>query len=171
MGGQPLPKGANKHGTKTLSKWLKFVIIGVGICALFIFLYLLPSYGLTAKEIAPEYAFAFWPWLIFLWIAAIPCFAALVLCWMIATNIARDKSFSQENSNHLRWIARLGAGDSAFFFVGNIVLLLCGMSHPGIVLIAMVVVFAGITITVAAACLSHLVKKAASLQEQSDLTI
>ena len=171
MGGQPLPKGAKNMEQKTLSKWLKFVIIGVGVCALFIFFYVVPSYGLTAKDMVPDYAIAFWPWLIFLWICAIPCFAALFLCWKIAANIGRDKSFSTENANLLLWIARLGAGDSAFFFIGNIVLLFCNMSHPGIVLIAMVVVFAGVTITVAAACLSHMVKKAAKLQEQSDLTI
>ena len=45
------------------------------------------------------------------------------------------------------------------------------MNHPGIVLLAMVVVFAGIAVTVAAASLSHLVSRAADLQEQSDLTI
>jgi hypothetical protein len=33
------------------------------------------------------------------------------------------------------------------------------------------VVFAGVAITVAAAALSHLVRKAAALQEESDLTI
>ena len=45
------------------------------------------------------------------------------------------------------------------------------MNHPGILFISMVVVFAGIAIAVAAACLSHLIRKAAALQDQSDLTI
>ena len=65
----------------------------------------------------------------------------------------------------------MAAGDSAFFFVGNVILLFCNINHPGIILISMIVVFAGIAITIAAACLSHLVRKAATLQEQSDLTI
>ena len=45
------------------------------------------------------------------------------------------------------------------------------MNHPGIVLISLIVVFFGSAVAVAAAVLSHLVLKAALLQEQSDLTI
>ena len=45
------------------------------------------------------------------------------------------------------------------------------MSHPGVLLLSLLIVFAGIAVTVASAALSHLVYKAASLQEQSDLTI
>ena len=63
------------------------------------------------------------------------------------------------------------AGDAAFFFVGNVVFLFLNMNHPGIVLLSLVPVFAGACIAIAAAALSHLVRKAAALQEQSDLTI
>ena len=45
------------------------------------------------------------------------------------------------------------------------------MNHPGIVIMSLLIVFAGTAIAVAAAALSRLVKKAAALQEQSDLTI
>ena len=43
--------------------------------------------------------------------------------------------------------------------------------HPGILFIALFAIFAGIVIAVATAALSHLVYKAAALQDQSDLTI
>lgn len=156
---------------KTLAKWLKFVIIGVGVCGLFIFFYLFPYYGQSLAEEYPEFSGAYWPWLIFLWLAAVPCYAALFFGWKIAGNIGNDKSFSTENSKLLLKITWLGATDSFFFFFGNICLLFLNMSHPGILLMAMVVVFAGVAITVAAACLSHLVRKAAKLQEENDLTI
>jgi len=61
--------------------------------------------------------------------------------------------------------------DAGFFFVGNIILFLLSMSHPGVVIASLVIVFVGIAVAVAAAALSHLVKKAAVLQEQSDWTI
>lgn len=156
---------------KALSRWLKFVIIGVGICGLFVYFGILPSCGNSMVAEYPEFANRFWPWLIFLWMTAIPCYAALVFGWKIAENIGLDKSFSKENAKLLEWIARMAAGDSTFFFVGNIVLLFCNMSHPGVVLLSMVIVFAGVAITVAAAALSHLVLKAAALQEESELTI
>ena len=55
--------------------------------------------------------------------------------------------------------------------IGCIVLLFLGMSHPGIVLYAFAIEFLGIAVAVATEALSHLVKKAAALQEQSDWTI
>ena len=55
--------------------------------------------------------------------------------------------------------------------MGNLLLLVLNQSHPAVVLFSMLIVFAGVAVAVAAASLSHLVKKAADLQEQSDLTI
>lgn len=83
----------------------------------------------------------------------------------------KDRSFSNENAKYLKWISWLAAGDGIFFFIGNVVLLFINMSHPGVALFSLIVVFAGVAVAVAAAALSHLVKKAAALQEQSDLTI
>ena len=156
---------------KTFSKLLKMVVIGVGLCGLFVYFFVLPSYGGDLASRYPEFSYAYWPWLIFLWFTAIPCYAVLVFGWQISTNIGKDRSFSMENSRLLKWVAWMAAGDSAFFFLGNVVLLFCSMSHPGIFLISMVIVFAGVSITIAAAALSHLVQKAAVLQEENDLTI
>ena len=114
---------------------------------------------------------AVWPWLLFLWSTGLPVLCALFLCWRIATNIGNDRSFSLENASLLKWISWLAAADSAYFFIGNIVLLALGMSHPGVTLVALLVVFCGFAMTVAAAALSHLVLKAADLEEQSELTI
>lgn len=156
---------------RTLSRWLKFVIIGVGICGLLIYFYVLPDYGKNLASGYPEFSDRYWPWLIFLWITAIPCYAALAFGWKIADNIGKDRSFSMDNAKLLKWIAWMAAGDSAFFFVGNVGMMLFGMSHPAVLLASMMLVFAGVAVTVAAAALSHLVRKAADLQEQSDLTI
>ena len=45
------------------------------------------------------------------------------------------------------------------------------MSHGAMMVLCIVVVFAGVTVTVAAASLSHLVYKAAELEKESELTI
>ncbi|MBP5225417.1 MAG: DUF2975 domain-containing protein [Lachnospiraceae bacterium] len=156
---------------KSLSNWLKAILIGIGVCGLVFYLYILPDWGKSLAERYPEFAGAYWPWLILLWITAVPCYVALVLGWKIAVNIGRDRSFSQENARLLKWISWLAAGDTAFYFAGTTVRLFLNMNHPGIVLLAMVVAFAGVAVAVAAAALSHLVQKAADLQEQSDLTI
>ena len=156
---------------KNLSKWLKIILIGIGVCGLIVYGGVIRGYGASLAGQYPEFSGRFWPWLIFLWLTGIPCYAALVLGWRVAGNIGNDRSFSQENARLLALISRLAAGDAVFFFVGNVALLLLNMSHPGVVLLSLLVVFAGVAVAVAAACLSHLVRKAADLQEQSDLTI
>ena len=156
---------------KTLSHWLKVVLIGVGLCGLAVYGGVLPLYGQSILSVNPDMADRYWPWLIFLWVTGLPCYAALVLGWRIAASIGHDRSFSRDNARFLKVIALLAAGDTVFFFVGNLVLLFANMSHPGVVLGSLLIVFAGVAVTVAAAALSHLVLKAALLQEQSDLTI
>ena len=135
-----------------LAKWLKFIIVGVGFCGL-----------LTYKNVLP--------WLILIWISAIPCYAVLVLGWKIADNIRRDRSFSYENAEYLKWISYLSMGDSVFVFLANIIFLLLDMSAAAVMLVICIIVFVGISISICAAALSHLVAKAAEIKEENDLTV
>ena len=156
---------------KALSKWLKIIIVGVGICGLVGYFLIIPAFGQSMVRDYPEFSGWYWPWLIFLWGTGIPCYVALFFGWKIAANIGNDRSFSMENAKLLKWISWLAEGDAIYFFIGNIVLWFAGMNHPGVVLAMFLVVIAGVAIAVAAAALSHLVKKAAVLQGESDLTI
>ncbi|SFH87221.1 Protein of unknown function [Pseudobutyrivibrio sp. OR37] len=156
---------------KALEKWLKVILIGVAICGLVLYFVLFPALGESIVYNNPEFSYCYWPWLIFLWVSGIPCYAVLVIGWMIATNIGNNKSFSLANVEHFKRISWVAAGDTAYFFIGNVVLLFLNMSHPGITLCSLMVVFIGVSITVASAVLSRLVKNAAELQEESDLTI
>ncbi len=159
-----------KH--KTVSHWLKGIILGSGVCLTILYALVVPAAGqMVAEAENGVFDFCYWPWLSFLWTTAIPCGIALVLAWKIAGNIGNDKSFSLFNAALLRGIAALAAGDAGFFFLGNLVLLFLNMNHPGIALFSLMVVFAGIAISVTMAALSQLVKKAAELQDQSDWTI
>ena len=156
---------------KALAKWLKLVLLGTGLCGLAVYLGVIPGYGLSLRSLYPEFSDRFWPWLLFIWVSGVPCYAALVLGWRIAGNIGRDASLSMANARCLRSISLLAALDAAYFFLGNLVLLFLNMSHPGVVLLSLLVVFAGAAVAVAAAALSHLERKAALLQEENDLTI
>lgn len=156
---------------KTLSKWLKIIIIGCVICGLIIYGGIIPILG---KDIAldyQEFAYCYYPWLLFIWVSGIPCYIVLLLGWNIATRIGNDQSFCIENAKGLKNISILAATDSIFVFVINSVYLILNMNHPGIVICSLFVVFAGVVVSVVSAALSHLVKKASDLQEQSELTI
>lgn len=156
---------------KKLADWLRAVIMGCGLCGLFIYLWTVPAAIGQMVTDYPEYAVAKLPWLIFLWLTAIPCYGVLVCGWQIAGEIGRDNSFSRRNAKLLFRVSALALADSGFFFVGNLILWVLRYSHPAVVGISLFVVFAGIVIAAAAAVLSHLVQKAAALQEDSDLTI
>lgn len=156
---------------KNLSNWLKWILAGICICGIIVYAFLVPALGKSIVTQYPEFAHRYYPWLGFIWATGIPCFTALYFGWRIASKIGQDLSFTNETAKYLKWISILAAFDAAFFFVGNIVLLLMNMNHPGIVIFSFFVVFIGIAISVAAAVLSHLVTKAAVLQVQSDFTI
>ena len=71
----------------------------------------------------------------------------------------------------LRSIGILALVDTVYFFLGQIVLLLCSMNHPGIVLLSLLVVFAGLAVAAVAYALSALTKSAVQLREENELTI
>ncbi len=154
-----------------LARWIKIVLTGLGICGLLLYGGVIPSLGQSFVDMYPELSGNYVPWLVFLLLTAIPCYLFLIFGWKIATNIGKDRSFCMDNARYLQTIAHLAAIDSGFFFVGNIVLWLADKSHPGVVLASLLVVFLGVAISVAAAALSHLVEKAAQLQDENDLTI
>lgn len=158
-------------GQKSLSKWLKGIIAGMGICGAIIYLYLIPMMGKELVDAAPEFSNCYIPWLVVILISAIPCYGVLYFGWKISSEIGKDNSFSMKNAAYLKNIAVLAVSDSAYFFAANLVLMIMGMNHPGIFLISLLVVFAGIVVTVAAAALSHLVQKAAEIEQENELTI
>ncbi len=152
---------------KSLSVWLKLIIVGMALCGLIVYGYMVPfGDNQLLGDVANNLGC-----LIYIWVTAIPCYIVLVLGWIIATNIGRDKSFSQANANCLKWIAFMAAADTIILFVGIIILVCINLSSTLIVMCALIICFVGISISVAAAALSHLVLKAAVLQEQTELTI
>lgn len=159
---------SKKNSLKTVAGSLKFIIIAMGLCAFaiqsVISLMLIIS---DADNIDTLRA----PWMAFLWSTAIPMIPALIFSWKTATNIGRNKPFCFDNSKNLRNIAISSICDASLVLVGNIVYLLLDISHPSVLLFSCIVVLIGIAIFIAAMGLSQLIRKAAELQEENELTI
>ena len=156
---------------KKLSNWLKGIIIGMAVCGAVIFFIVFPVMGTDVLKSYPEFSGWFWPWLIFLWIVGIPCYVVLTYGWSIASEIGKDRSFTMKNAESLKKIMVTAVADTAVFFVGNLVFLFLNMNHPSVVLASLFVCFAGISVGVVAGALSHLVQKAAVIQEENDSVI
>ncbi|MBQ3356434.1 MAG: DUF2975 domain-containing protein [Oscillospiraceae bacterium] len=156
---------------KAIAGWLKGLILGISVCGLIVYALVVPTFGSLIAGKTPGFAPFYLQWLIFISLTALPIIPAMVFAWKISAGIGRDRAFTVENAKYFKYIAVLALIDSMYFFIGNVVLLLCGMNHPGIAILSLIVVFAGIAIAIAAAALSYMFKKAAALQDQSDWTI
>lgn len=155
---------------KSLANWLKIMIIGVGVCVALVYALVFPRLGTELAPFSGNTALRTL-WLILVGITAIPGYIALFLSWRIMTNIGKDASFTIENANLLHRISVLGAIDVLYVFLWNLILFMIGKNHLLMLAVFLIIAFLGIVITIIFAALSHLVQKAATLQEQSDFTI
>lgn len=156
---------------KGLANSLKAIITGLAICGLLIYFYFLPVWGKALTADFLQYENAYWPWLIILWISALPCYLVLICGWKVASEIGKDNSFSNINAKMLKNIAFLAAIDSIYIFIAGGIMFALNMSTGMVEILILFLVFAGTAVTVAAAALSHLVYKAAAMKEENDLTI
>ena len=142
--------------------------IGLMIAALVcgaIFFWFLPQLGRGIALADPEYAWAFWPCLIFAWLFAVPVFWAMAALWAVFGRIGRGDAFCAENARAMATVSRLAP-------VGVITLALLGAGSPGMTVIAMPAgVMVCTLVGVMAMALSRLVADAARLQDESDLTV
>ena len=156
---------------KTLSKLAKVIILLFCLLGVAFYGVAVPFGGRELLADAPDLQYCYLPWLIFMELMVIPDYAVLVYAWKISDSIGRDKAFSSINAKRFRQVSLLALATTVYFFVGNTVFFLLNMNHPAVYLVSFVLTFIGASIAAAAAILSYLSRKAADLQEESDLTI
>ena len=159
---------------KTMTHLLHVVLIVGAVLLIGVFFIGVPMYGkYMATVAAPEFAYAYWPCLIWAWCFAIPIFAAMLPAWRIFSSIsAPEGAFSRANASCFRWIAKLAFADAVIFPVGMLIVGSMGAGSPGlVVLITPAMIFVCVAVGLVMLVLSHLVDEAASLKEDSDLTI
>lgn len=153
------------------AKLLKVIIIGTTLIGVGCSIVVVPDFMSLFPSYYPEFSHWIIPWMILIYICAVPCFVALLISWKIASNIQKDRSFCHANARLFRIFSYLALGDSIVLGLGSVAYWLCGMNHPGLLVLEFLVVFVGLAIFVCTSALSYLVAKAADLQEDSDLTI
>ena len=157
--------------SKALCKMLRASVVAIAICGLVACVYIFPAIGEQIVHFNPEYSHWPLPWLIFLWITAAPCFVILILIWKVAAAIKQERVFTNQTARLVKAGSLLMFGSVIFFFVGNIVFLLLGMSHQEIYVPSLFVIILGMALAVSAAILSRYLIKASMLQEEADGTI
>ena len=159
---------------KTMTTLLRAALIVGAVLLAAVFFWAVPMFGrYMATEEAPEFAYAYWPCLIWAWCFAVPIFIALIPAWKVCGSIsAPEGAFTRSNARALRLIAILAFVDAVIFPAGMVAVGAMGAGSPGLVVIVTpAVMFACAAGGIAALVLSHLVEDAAVLQEDNDLTI
>lgn len=156
---------------RKLANWLRAVIITAAVCVLLVYLWLLP---ILLEELSSAYGggpFVFIPTLMFTELTGVPILIALGFAWGIAREIGLDNSFSHRNASYMQIIAWLALCDVVYFQIGMFVFAFCGLVHPTMFIAAFFLDCVGLAISVCAAALSHLIRKAAVIREENDLTV
>ena len=125
---------------KELSVLLKSVAIGVGLCGIVVYALLIPFAAKYMVENELMDAKHSLPWMITIWISAVPCFLVLAKGWGIASDI-------------------------------NTAEICLRVTRPLVMAAAVVICCFGTAFAICAAALSHLVTKAAEIQEENELTV
>lgn len=157
--------------SRMLGNLIRISVAAVTISGLFIFSYILPSLGGSIIYSNPEFANWFWPWLIFAWVVALPCFAVLFFVWRVSGAVKKEAVFTMETAKWVKAGAMLLLLDAAIIITGNIILFLFEMNHPGILLLSIIGDTFIIALALLAAVLSRYLTKATVLQEESEGTI
>jgi hypothetical protein len=150
---------------------MRISVILTAICGLFLCLYVIPSWGESIIYANPEFSSWFWPWLVFSWLVALPCFIILVFVWKVSGAVTQETVFTALTAKWVKMGAILLLSDAVFLFVGNIVLFLFGMNHPGMLLLSIMGGLFAVALSLLAAVLSRYLTKAAVLQEECAGTI
>lgn len=166
-----LLKGETKMSQKSIYSWMRIAILAIAAGGIFVYAYLLPLWGNDIIQTNPELSHWLWPWLLFLWVTAVPIYWAMILAWNVSSQIKRDITFTRKTASLLKQISLLAFAEAGYFFAGNCLLTLLGMSHPGVFLVSCVLTAFIVLVALVFAALSHFVLKAAVLQEEADATV
>ena len=157
----------NKHPERGM-KLAALAAALIGLLAAFVFLPMLAS---ALLEEFPAHQKWYWPCLIYGWVVLLPGFAGLWEFWKICVEIGRDNSFSQKNARSLFRICLLALTMAALLAVGVAALCLLGMGLPALLIAMLGFAAACALVALLANALSQLVRRAAAIKSENDLTI
>ena len=149
---------------RSLSILSKLTIIVIAICGLcicgFVYPFLVSLNGLgEGSEII------MWCELIFYWSSSIPCFAILVLAWIVASTFSTEL-FTGKNARLFKISAILLLSDAIYFLIGNIVFALLGYNPFAILFFFLVVTALSLSLALGAA--GYYIARAAALREENE---
>ncbi|MGO3170823.1 MAG: DUF2975 domain-containing protein [Bavariicoccus seileri] len=141
-----------------LSNSLRIVLILLGIATLIIYAVLIPQFGREIVATNPEFSYYYLPWLLVIWSTVIPLVISLVIALKVVNTFQRNGLELSKTAGWIKQIALLIGGDATYFFVMNLLFLVIGMNHPGVIVLATFILLIGLTVTLVFLFLSRLLQ-------------
>ncbi|MNB94931.1 hypothetical protein D3C75_420930 [compost metagenome] len=153
--------------------FLKAALILISIPVLALCIFVVPEIAGFAAELYPDHAYLKVLVLLDLYASVIPFYFALYLAFRLLSYIDRNKAFSELSVTALKQIKYCALAFSGVYVLGMPLFYLMAEKDdaPGIIVIGMVLIFAGMVIAVFAAVLQKLLKEAIDLKSENDLTV
>ncbi|MDR4887922.1 DUF2975 domain-containing protein [Fredinandcohnia sp. QZ13] len=151
--------------------FLKVAIFFMGIVVLALCIFWLPwvANDLAVKNV--EFAYLKYPLLIGIEVTLIPYLFALYQGFKLLSYIDKNNAFTHKSVQSLTIIKYCAAIISAWYVIGFFFVISQNAGNPGVLLIALVIIFACFVVSVFAAVLQKLLKNAIAIQEENDLTV
>lgn len=153
------------------TSYLRVTIFGIGFIVLGLCVFWLPQMATYFAKSAPEFAHLRYPLLIGIYLTTLPFFMALYQAFLLLRHIDQDKPFSNPSVHALKIIKICALSIGILYIIGLVFIHTENAGQPGISLLALMITFASFIISVVAAILQSLIKKAVALKEETDLTI
>ncbi|WP_141432699.1 DUF2975 domain-containing protein [Bacillus sp. 03113] len=153
--------------------FLKVVIFLIGIAVLAVCIFGLPGIASSDAAAHPETALQY-PFLVYAYVLCIPFYVALYQAFKLLTYIDKNKAFSELSVRALRYIKYCAITISILIVVGIIisVAIFYGSEDiTGIIMLALISIFASSVIATFAAVLQKLLKEAIDIKSENDLTV
>jgi hypothetical protein len=158
------------HPQTHIARLLKgFTVLAALLCA-FVFFFYLPLLGQDLAQALDAQAL-YLPCLIFAEVIALLVFLALWQFWKLCRCIGSNRSFSMESAAAVTAISRLALAAGVLFVGLVIALISTGILNAAWFIVLFFCVCAALGISLLCWCLSQLIRNAAELKEQTDLTI
>jgi hypothetical protein len=156
-------------GSSTSFLKIAVILIGTPVLALCI----LGLFWLTKNPINPVYSHILYPILIVMYVSAIPFIVALYQALRLLNYIDKNEAFSELSVKALKNIKFSAITISALYVVmlPFVYLLAEKDDAPGLIIIAMIPIFASMVIALFAAVLQRLLQDAIDIKSENDLTV
>lgn len=130
-----------------------------------------PMMALYYRELLPELAYLFIPGLVFLWLIGVIYLAAMADYFRVCRRIGQDRSFCPENARSLGRIAGLLLLAAGVWLLGIPAGLVLKLALGGWTAAFLLAAAASAAMGMLALGLARLLKRAAEIKEENDLTV